>query len=53
MGVHNINEVRDSMESAWKWVTKEGVLCEENMRGVRMNILDFESHADAIHRGGG
>ena len=41
------------MESAWKWVTKEGVLCEENMRGVRVNILDFISHADAIHRGGG
>merc|ERR1711874_577843 len=32
---------------------KEGVLCDENMRGVRFNIHDVTLHADAIHRGGG
>ena len=31
----------------------QGVLCEENMRGVRCNIHDVTLHADAIHRGGG
>lgn len=31
----------------------QGVLCEENMRGVRFNIYDVTLHADAIHRGGG
>lgn len=31
----------------------QGVLCEENMRGVRFNIHDVTLHADAIHRGGG
>jgi elongation factor 2 len=31
----------------------KGVLCEENMRGVRFNIHDVTLHTDAIHRGGG
>ena len=31
----------------------QGVLCDENMRGVRFNIYDVTLHTDAIHRGGG
>lgn len=31
----------------------QGVLCEENMRGIRFDIHDVTLHADAIHRGGG
>jgi len=31
----------------------KGVLCEENVRGVRFNIHDVTLHTDAIHRGGG
>jgi elongation factor 2 len=50
--VQYLNEIRDSMESAFQWVTKEGVIAEENMRGIRFNILDVELHADAVHRGG-
>jgi len=50
--VQYLNEIRDSMESAFQWVTKEGVVAEENMRGIRFNILDVELHADAVHRGG-
>jgi len=38
---------------ALQWVTKEGVLTQENMRGVRFNLMDVVLHADAIHRGGG
>jgi len=41
------------MEAAFQWATKESVMTEENMRGVRFNILDVVLHADAIHRGGG
>lgn len=52
-GVQYMNELRDSMESAFQWVTKEGVIAEENCRGVRINILDVSLHPDAIHRGGG
>jgi len=31
----------------------QGVLCDENMRGIRYNIYDVALHTDAIHRGGG
>jgi len=36
----------------FNWATKDGVLCEENVRGVRFNIHDVTLHTDAIHRGG-
>merc|ERR1711930_47035 len=36
-----------------QWATKEGVLCDENMRACRFNIYDVTLHTDAIHRGGG
>ena len=51
--VQFLNEIRDSMEAAFQNVTKEGVLAEESLRGVRFNIQDVELHNDAIHRGGG
>merc|ERR1711957_442528 len=51
--VQYLNEIKDSMEAAFNWATKEGVLTEENMRGIRFNIQDVALHADAIHRGGG
>jgi len=28
-------------------------MCNETMRGMRMNISDAKLHTDAIHRGGG
>jgi len=52
-GISNLNEVKDSFIAAWQWATKEGVMCDENMRGVRYNLQDLTMHADAIHRGGG
>lgn len=52
-GVQNMNEMKDSFVAAWQWATREGVLCDENMRGVRVNVEDVTMHADAIHRGGG
>ncbi|MCI3325474.1 hypothetical protein MQA28_26020, partial [Escherichia coli] len=51
--VQYLNEIKDSVVAGFQWATKEGVLCEENMRGVRFNIYDVTLHADAIHRGGG
>ena len=48
-----MNEIQDSCEAAFQWATKEGVLTDENMRGIRFNIQDVQLHADAIHRGGG
>ncbi|OAF70308.1 hypothetical protein A3Q56_01921 [Intoshia linei] len=52
-GVSYLNEIKDSVIAAFQNITKAGVLCNENMRGVRMNIMDATLHADAIHRGGG
>ncbi|KAF1744332.1 hypothetical protein MXB_390 [Myxobolus squamalis] len=37
----------------FQWASKEGPLCEQNMRGVRLDLHDITLHADAIHRGGG
>jgi len=52
-GVQFMNEIKDSMQSAFQWASKEGAMTEEHMRGVRMNIVDVVLHNDAIHRGGG
>jgi len=52
-GVQYLNEIKDSVVAGFQWATKEGVLAEENMRGIRFNIHDVTLHTDAIHRGGG
>merc|ERR1712072_1076566 len=52
-GVQYLNEIKDSVVAGFQWASKEGVLAEENMRGVRFNIHDVTLHTDAIHRGGG
>jgi len=51
--VQFLNDIKDSMEAAFQWATKEGVMCDENMRGIRFDIHDVTLHTDAIHRGGG
>merc|ERR1719197_595660 len=52
-GVQYLNEIADSVIAGFQWASKEGVLCDENMRGCRYDIHDVTLHADAIHRGGG
>jgi elongation factor 2 len=52
-GVQYLNEIKDSVVGGFQWASKEGPMCEENVRGVRFNIYDVTLHADAIHRGGG
>ena len=51
--VQYLQEIKDSAEAAFQWATKEGVMTDEHMRGIRFNIQDVTLHADAIHRGGG
>lgn len=48
-----LNEIKDSIVSSFAWVTKEGVLCEENMRGIGMKIVDVSLHHDSFQRGTG
>jgi elongation factor 2 len=52
-GVQYLNEIQDSVVGGFQWASKEGVLCDENMRGCRFDIYDVTLHADAIHRGAG
>merc|ERR1712227_810675 len=52
-GVQYLNEIKDSVVAGFQWASKEGVLCDENLRGTRFNLYDVALHADAIHRGGG
>merc|ERR1711988_1113962 len=33
-------EIKEHVNSAFQWATKEGPLCEENMRGIRFNLTD-------------
>lgn len=51
--VQYLHEIKDSMVGAFQQITLGGVLCEEVMRGIRVNIMDVTLHADAIHRGAG
>lgn len=39
-GVQYMNEIKESMVSSFQWTSKQGVLCEENMRGMRFNVVD-------------
>ena len=41
------------MEAAFQWATKEGLMCDENMRGIRFDIHDVTRQTDANHKGGG
>jgi len=52
-GIQYLSEIKDSVTSAFQVTTKEGVLCDENVRGVRWNLCDVTLHTDSIHRGGG
>merc|ERR1711992_384398 len=51
--VQYLIEIKEHVNSAFQWATKEGPLCEENMRGIRFNLMDVTLHTDAIHRGAG
>merc|ERR1719215_2391312 len=52
-GVQYLLEIKEHVNSAFQWASKEGPLCDENMRGIRYNLMDVTLHTDAIHRGAG
>jgi elongation factor 2 len=51
-GVQYLTEVRDSLCAGFNWVTREGPLVGEPMRGVRWEVVDALVHADPKHHGG-
>ncbi|RZC80714.1 hypothetical protein C5167_043299 [Papaver somniferum] len=53
-GVQYLNKIKESVVSGFQWASKEGVLAEENIRGICFVVYDVVlHHSDAIHRGGG
>lgn len=38
-GVQYLNEIKDSVVAGFQWATKEGVLCDENMRGWCVSFI--------------
>ena len=48
-----LTETRSSFEHAFEWVTRQGALADQEMRGVRINITDVMLHSDPAHRGDG
>jgi elongation factor 2 len=52
-GVQYMNEVKDSVVAAFEWITKKGVLAEEQLSGVKFMLTDALLHSDRVHRGGG
>jgi len=51
--IQYLNEIKESVNSGLLWASRQGVLAEENMRGVRLNLHDVKLHTDSIHRGMG
>jgi len=52
-GVQYLLEIKESVVAGFEWAAGCGPLCEEEMQGVRYNLLDVTMHADSIHRGMG
>ncbi|XP_075259496.1 116 kDa U5 small nuclear ribonucleoprotein component-like isoform X2 [Convolutriloba macropyga] len=48
-----LNSIRDSVVQGFQWGTREGPLCDEPIRNVKMKILDASISEDPIQRGGG
>ncbi|GFO47266.1 116 kda u5 small nuclear ribonucleoprotein component protein [Plakobranchus ocellatus] len=49
----NTSDIKDAVCAGFQWVSDEGPLCEESMRGVRFDLRDAMIHSDPAHRGGG
>jgi elongation factor 2 len=45
--IDGLGNIQDAIVAAFQWVTLEGVLASENLRGVRIDLLDAEIHRDS------
>lgn len=52
-GQQNLNDIKDTVVAGFQWAMQEGCLCEESVRGVRIDILDAMVHSDPACRRGG
>jgi len=51
-GQQYMGEIKNSVIGAFQTASSAGPICEEELRGVRLNVLDAVIHADPVHRGG-
>jgi elongation factor 2 len=53
VGIAYLNDAKESIVEGFKWACRDGPLCEERIRGLKMYLNDVTLHADAIHRSSG
>lgn len=53
IGTQYMGEIKEACKAGFVWGSKNGPLCNEPLRGIKLNIIDVTLHADAIHRGMG
>lgn len=46
----SLAEVKDFVVNGFRWACNEGPLCEERVRGVKMQINDVTLHTDEVYR---
>jgi elongation factor 2 len=50
-GIQYLREVKETACSGFRWAAKNGPLCDEPIRGVKVTLLDAKLHEDPVHRG--
>ena len=50
-GVQYLREVKETVNSGFRWAAKNGPLSDEPIRGVKVKLLDAKLHEDPVHRG--
>jgi elongation factor 2 len=49
-GVQYLQETRDMIVQGFRWACRNGPLCEEPIRGIKVKLLDASLHEDPVHR---
>ncbi|MFW6117430.1 MAG: elongation factor EF-2 [Thermoproteota archaeon] len=50
-GIQYLREIRDMIISGFRWSCESGPLCQEPLRGLKINLMDVSLHEDPVHRG--
>lgn len=51
VGLQYLNEVKDNVFNGFSDAIRDGIVCKEQVRGVKVNIIDMLLHRDPVHRG--
>lgn len=50
-GIQYLHEIKELVISGLQDATAQGPLAQEQMRGIRFNLMDCKLHSDSVHRG--